>query len=198
MNGIDTIFKTAEKLFSEKSFSSVSMDQIAQKSGMSKGNLYHHFESKEDLYNQLLFKCHQRTADLLKETESIEGTYLDKIRYFIKGHLKTLMSDPQKTKLLLKEFSDLIDRNSMKGNERTFFLKNFSRIVNLIDEAKKNNEITSSCDSKILAIQLLSPTFTYLVFQNTFNVMLGELGPQKNMHLSDQMTENLIQGLINN
>ena len=144
MNGIDTIFKTAEKLFSEKSFSSVSMDQIAQKSGMSKGNLYHHFESKEDLYNQLLFKCHQRTADLLKETESIEGTYLDKIRYFIKGHLKTLMSDPQKTNLLIKEFYDLIDRNSMKGNERTFFLKNFSRIVNIIDEAKNNNEITRS------------------------------------------------------
>ena len=147
------------------------MDQIAQKSGMSKGNLYHHFESKEDLYNQLLFKCHQRTADLLKETESIEGTYLDKIRYFIKGHLKTLMSDPQKTKLLLKEFSDLIDRNSMY-DKRTFFLKNFEMVVNLIDQAKKNNEITRTCDSKILAIQFLSPTFSYLVFQSVFKEML--------------------------
>jgi TetR/AcrR family transcriptional regulator len=196
LNGIDTIFKAAEKLFAEKSFSSVSMDQIAQKSGMSKGNLYHHFESKEDLYNQLLFNCHQRVADLLKETESIEGTYLDKIRFFVKEHLKILMGDPQKTKLLLKEFSDLIDRNSMY-DKRTFFLTNFEMVVNLIDQAKKNNEITRTCDSKLLAIQFLSPTFSYLVFQSVAKEMLGDSDPHKNIHLTDQMNENLINGLIN-
>ncbi|MBT3993483.1 MAG: TetR/AcrR family transcriptional regulator [Gammaproteobacteria bacterium] len=197
MNGIDTIFKTAEKLFSERSFNSVSMDQIAQKSRMSKGNLYHHFKSKEDLYNQLLFKCHQRTEELLKKTENIEGTYLDKIRYFIKEHLKILKSDPQKTKLLLKEFSDLVDKKKKKGSKQTFFLKkNVNLVVNLIDQAKHNKEITSSCDSKILAIQLLSPTFIYLVFEDTINEILGDLRPENNNNLSHQVTENLINGLI--
>ena len=196
MNGIDTIFKTAEKLFSEKSFSSVSMDQIAQKSGMSKGNLYHHFESKEDLYNQLLLNCHQQVADLLKETESIEGTYLDKIRFFVREHLKILMFDPQKTKLLLKEFSDLIDRNSMKKNKRTFLLKNFERITNLIDQAKNNNEITRTCDSKLLALQFLFPTLSFLVFQSLVEELTGESDPQININLLDQMIENLINGLV--
>ena len=196
MNGIDTIFKAAEKLFAEKSFSSVSMDQIAQKSGMSKGNLYHHFESKEDLYNQLLFNCHQRVVDLLKETESIEGTYLDKIRFFVKEHLKILMGDPQKTKLLLKEFSDLIDRNSIKKNKRTFLLKNFERITNLIDQAKNNNEIIRTCDSKLLALQFLSPTLSFLAFQSVVEELTGESDTQININLSDQMIENLINGLI--
>lgn len=44
------ILSVAEDLFLAKSYADVTMDQIADKSKMTKGALYHHFASKEALY----------------------------------------------------------------------------------------------------------------------------------------------------
>lgn len=44
----------ALSLFSNQGFGATTMRQIAEKSGMSLGNLYHHFGNKEALFQQLL------------------------------------------------------------------------------------------------------------------------------------------------
>ncbi len=48
------ILSVAEDLFLAKSYAEVTMDQIADKSGVTKGALYHHFSSKEALYLALM------------------------------------------------------------------------------------------------------------------------------------------------
>jgi hypothetical protein len=90
----------------------------------------------------------------------------------------------------------LIRKKRKEASKLFFYKKNVNLVGNLIDQAKHNKEITSSCDSKILAIQLLSPTFIYLVFEDTINEILGDLRPENNNNLSHQVTENLINGLI--
>ncbi len=57
------IFKASNLLFLKRTYADVTMDQIAQKSQLTKGALYHHFTSKEDLYlammlNDLEMKRH--------------------------------------------------------------------------------------------------------------------------------------------
>lgn len=49
------ILLAARKLFSEKDFTSVSMQAIAEECKMSKASIYKLFQSKEDL---LLSRCH--------------------------------------------------------------------------------------------------------------------------------------------
>jgi AcrR family transcriptional regulator len=81
MNGIDLIYKTAGKLFADKGFGSVSMGEIAEKCKMSKANLYHHFSSKNDLYEKIILRALQNISDILAKTEQIEGTYVNKIKF---------------------------------------------------------------------------------------------------------------------
>jgi AcrR family transcriptional regulator len=45
----ERILQSAQELFSEKGFHGTSMDDIVEKSGMSKGAIYGHFESKDAL-----------------------------------------------------------------------------------------------------------------------------------------------------
>lgn len=46
------ILKTALELFSQKGYSNISMDEIKDKTGVAKGTLYYHFESKDALFEE--------------------------------------------------------------------------------------------------------------------------------------------------
>ncbi len=63
------ILETAEKLFFEKGYSSATIDDILEILGCSKGSLYHHFESKQQILHDLCvnhanaaFKAYSDTA----------------------------------------------------------------------------------------------------------------------------------------
>ncbi|MBP0726876.1 TetR/AcrR family transcriptional regulator [Bacillus sp. RG28] len=48
---IETILSVSAKLFLEKGFDKTSMQDIAKTAGISKGAIYHHFQSKEEIIN---------------------------------------------------------------------------------------------------------------------------------------------------
>ena len=49
-----TIMRVAQQLFATKGFNGTSMNDIVKESGVSKGAIYNHFESKEFLFLTLL------------------------------------------------------------------------------------------------------------------------------------------------
>ena len=49
-----TLVKAASELFAERGYDHVSLDEVAEKSGVTKVIVYRHFASKKDLYLQLL------------------------------------------------------------------------------------------------------------------------------------------------
>jgi AcrR family transcriptional regulator len=62
------ILKSARKLFFEKGFKSVTVESIAKKAELSKGAVYLHFKSKDEIYTQILLedidKFHKRVSGL--------------------------------------------------------------------------------------------------------------------------------------
>jgi AcrR family transcriptional regulator len=53
-NKKNTILKAARKLFFDRGFKFVTVDSIAAKAGVSKGSIYLYFDSKEEIYAQVL------------------------------------------------------------------------------------------------------------------------------------------------
>ena len=53
---IETILSVSANLFLEKGFEKTSMQHIADIAGISKGAIYHHFKSKEDIINAVMEK----------------------------------------------------------------------------------------------------------------------------------------------
>ena len=73
-NRKNAILKAARKLFFEKGFRQVTVENIARKAEFSKGSIYLYFNSKEEIYSQILLndidKFHDRVADILQGPSS--------------------------------------------------------------------------------------------------------------------------------
>ena len=54
------ILEAASRCFAEKGYAACSMDNIAQAAGLSKGGLYAHFKSKEELFTLVIIQEHGR------------------------------------------------------------------------------------------------------------------------------------------
>jgi AcrR family transcriptional regulator len=55
--------EAALRLFSSQGFGATSMRQIASESGLSVGNLYHHFSNKEEIFQRLIDQYWERILD---------------------------------------------------------------------------------------------------------------------------------------
>ncbi len=60
---VEQALAAALELFSSQGFGATSMREIAERSGLSMGNLYHHFERKEELFERLLEDYWVRLGD---------------------------------------------------------------------------------------------------------------------------------------
>ena len=60
------IVQTAVKLFSEKPFHQVRLDDVAEAAGVGKGTVYIYFKNKEELYYSLVYEGFAEMVDRLK------------------------------------------------------------------------------------------------------------------------------------
>lgn len=74
---IETILSVSAKLFLEKGFDKTSMMDIAKTAGISKGAIYHHFQSKDEIIKSVTERQAQAVKDVmenfLSETYSLSG-----------------------------------------------------------------------------------------------------------------------------
>ena len=74
---IEKILETASQLFVQKGYEKTSMQDIARTAGISKGAIYHHFQSKSDIIFAVLKQRYQLMEDdltnWLKTTEHLTG-----------------------------------------------------------------------------------------------------------------------------
>ncbi len=172
MNTKEKILASSLELFSVNGYKSVSVRDIASKTGIKASSLYNHFENKQDIFNQLVGKGVNYTKE-----------FLDMIHYECIDHFKKIMD--------LKSFHDnfvKINMNTIKLvlNNNTIIklrklliieqfnnpdlsdlfqkifvtdvLKNESEIFNILI---KNNLLRKS-DPEFLALQFYSPIFLIL------------------------------------
>src|SRR3954467_4397922 len=83
MDSREHILNTSFKLFLQKNFKAVTMKEIVDQSGMSKGAFYHYFSSKEQVFEEVLnyFFADFITQDFDKLSHnSLKEFYLDYIK----------------------------------------------------------------------------------------------------------------------
>ena len=78
---IRDILKISEELFHEKGYEKTSIQNIAERCGLSKGALYHHFKSKEEVLERICFNHYSFiVSTFMPIAEDPELTMLEKIR----------------------------------------------------------------------------------------------------------------------
>lgn len=90
---IQQILDVSTKLFQEKGFEKTSLQDIIQELNMSKGAIYHHFKSKEEILRAVMERQFRHATEKLEDL--IEHTEAAHAREKLQRILEQLVADPQ-------------------------------------------------------------------------------------------------------
>lgn len=80
----DIIVEKADALFYQGGFAATSFADIAAALGISRGNFYHHFRTKDDILDAVITRRMDRTRALLEGWQQDAGSPRDRILAFIR------------------------------------------------------------------------------------------------------------------
>lgn len=99
----EEILAVALRLFSEKGFHNVPMQEIAEESEFAVGTLYKFFEGKESLFAALMGSCARRVSDILTPILEEKVDERQRISNYIKAHEQIIADHVPSIRLYLSQ-----------------------------------------------------------------------------------------------
>ncbi len=73
------ILQEAENLFAQKGYSDVSIRDISKATKLSHGAIYHHFQSKEDLFCELIEQKSEELSPIIRKSVAGKDTVRERL-----------------------------------------------------------------------------------------------------------------------
>lgn len=153
------IIDQAYKLFLHKSYEAVSISDISNAIGLTKGALYHHFVNKEELFKAVIDKYLQvislrDVSETITLVEFIEANieYVKRIVYsicvddlpFVPVNYMSLLIDA------LRHYPGFAE------DKEQFFSMEINKLKKILDHAISSGEIRDDIDTQIVALNFFS------------------------------------------
>jgi AcrR family transcriptional regulator len=100
-NRKNSILKAARKLFFERGFKSVTVDLIAAKAEVSKGSIYLYFDSKEEIYTQILISANIERHKEIENFARQEGTASELLLKYAKVYVDFFLENNELFRILM-------------------------------------------------------------------------------------------------
>lgn len=185
-----SILQTAMKLFGEKGYQGVSIEEIARTAGVSKGLVIYHFTSKENLLVQVLRQGTMALFEQLDTAIQDHETAKDKIRAAVEMYLSIASAGPALTRMAMIAVFEAAYSDSIRNLWLAFMEENLDRFAKLIEEGIANGELK----------QVDSHLVTQLVMAMAFEVIRLASLRQEPFHpheVADEVTKILFDGISN-
>ena len=172
------IVDIAWKLFQEKGYKGVSIDELCQESNLSKPTLYYYFKNKEILFVSVLHYKLQSFHLII----DAPGTFKDRLENV---SLKILETFQYQYMRLMDDQKYLKDPNSIKTLKNAFYDNLFFPISQLIQIGINNNQIEPQ-----------NPEVLTLLFLGSINNFIGQAHRfnKSNQELASIITNYFLQG----
>jgi AcrR family transcriptional regulator len=162
----ETIMREAKRLFATKGYNGTSMNDIVRASGVSKGAIYNHFDSKENLFMTLLDLETEQGFNQLETLMGAGSSVLDRLITAIKYTFSTSVACPREVCMMQIEFMMTASRiEDINPSLQKRYQSIHGFFVSLLDEAKKKGEIRSNVDSNGI-VTLVYAMLDGLAFQH--------------------------------
>jgi len=117
----EAIVAAAERLFLERGFGSVSMDELAEAAGVARRTLYNQFSSKEEIFRDMLRRVSHQLEDAFPPGLETRGEVQDILRLIARmilelhqhrgylGFLRMVVADSRQFPWIAEEFAAAMD-----------------------------------------------------------------------------------------
>jgi TetR/AcrR family transcriptional regulator, cholesterol catabolism regulator len=86
------ILRTAARLFQQRGYDATSMNDVAAALKLSKGGLYHHFQSKDEMLFEIMNHAMEITQERVLEPVRLIGSPEERLRALIRLHIEVVLS----------------------------------------------------------------------------------------------------------
>ncbi|MCP3939543.1 MAG: TetR/AcrR family transcriptional regulator [Actinomycetia bacterium] len=139
----------AKSLFVSRNYAEVTTDMIARAAEVTKGGLYHHFSSKEQLYITMMLDDLEHKHQLFGEAVAMTGSCRDRLARLTGDYLRLPAEERELTHLVRR------DINSFSGEERQTLVQAYQQalprqVQAIIEDGIRDRELAPG-DARILA-----------------------------------------------
>lgn len=154
------LLDAAEALFSEKGVTQTSMMQVAEKAGVTRGAIYHHFENKMDLIEYLMGRVTLPFDEMREQVaEGSEFDPLIEVKQRSKEFIRRVQDDDQVRSLasiLLHKCEYIDEVNPIKLRHISGRNECITDVEKLFETAIKQGSLPPSVNSRVAVIGLFS------------------------------------------
>ena len=158
----DLILQNAIKLFSQKEFSSVSMDSLAKECGLNKAMIFYYYKNKQALYEEvIIYILDEIYTVMIKKNQNLIDPK-EQLISFIKTFTLFAWEKPYLSSLLLRELS-----HSNNSDISQILFANMKKLYKLFCDILKNGENNVFIDNCSKDSMML-----YFMIIGTINLMV--------------------------
>jgi AcrR family transcriptional regulator len=153
----DTVRKmlnAAIELFVKEGYHGASIADIADATGLTKGAIYFHFESKDALMAAILEEFEKLYLDrMIAEVEAKDGNALDKIKHYLKF---TVNFFPRQLNLCFTHLATELNAGGKKpGGIDRIYKRYHDFLARILEQGRKEGTLRDDFDPDILALNLI-------------------------------------------
>jgi TetR/AcrR family transcriptional regulator len=194
-DAVERILVTAETLFAEHGFDAVSMNAIAEAAGVSKANVFHHFNTKNDLYIAVLRNACRDSTQHLDDLGNDGSALPARLTQFAHSHLENLLEHAQVARLMLRELLSDNPRHGQELAEKVFGEK-FSRFVAILRAGQQAGELRADIDPAMVATVLLGANVFFFESRAVLQHFPDVTFTQQPERYSTMLAELLLHGIL--
>ena len=157
----EKLLEAGLKLLSEKTFSEISMDQVAETSGVSKPMIYYYFDSKEGYYKglaeHLLQMARNMTPGIFRKDDSLR----ENLRRYVEMRMRFSKESPCLSKAYLAIITDPNIGLLIDELQNEFDVMRLEFIDPMFDAAEISGEIKKGTNRLLVMMMLNSLLVSY-------------------------------------
>jgi AcrR family transcriptional regulator len=140
------ILAIAVAAFNEYGYDATSMGVLADRLGLSKSAIYHHFASKDEILDRALDQALSSLERVIDEAEASGGSAADRLDHVLRGAVHVLVAElPSVTLLLRVRGNTEVERRAL-ARRRAFD----RRVTELVSAAQAEGTLRSDIDVRVV------------------------------------------------
>jgi TetR/AcrR family transcriptional regulator len=194
-SGEEAILSAAVQLFSEYGYDGVSMRSVARTAGVSKSNIYHHFESKEALYLAIMQSSASRFATLIENLAEGKGAFDERLRVFARSHLEHLFDNATTLRLILREAFAADEKRGRLLAERVFGGL-FQRLIAIFESGQEAGVLRPGLDPALCALLIVGGDLFYFQSYGVLKFLPQSGFAQNRANYSRETMDIILNGML--
>lgn len=197
----EEIVAEATKLFAERGYEGTSMGDLAERVGLRKASLFHHFESKDALYASVLSSLIEGIGTAVSASLVPEGTFEVRLNALTGAVTAMLAAQPHAARLLAREAMDG-GRNgpAIQAQLADRVREVLGRAVAFVEGGQRDGVVRPDVDAKHVVISVVGMYFVPFLIDRSVAEVVGHspfetvFVEERSKALQGQITSLLIKG----